>query len=64
MPGSETGLKSDDEVALLPPVSGGSEGEGETPFGRLRAGLATDGATPALRFGFRVGIRFDRSRFD
>jgi molybdopterin converting factor subunit 1 len=34
--GAETGLKSGDEVALLPPVSGGSgEAEGETPSRQL-----------------------------
>ena len=38
--GAETGLKSGDEVALLPPVSGGSEGETPSgqPAGRRRYG--------------------------
>jgi MoaE-MoaD fusion protein len=38
--GTETGLKSGDEVALLPPVSGGSEGEtpSRQPAGRPRYG--------------------------
>jgi molybdopterin converting factor subunit 1 len=39
--GPETLLKSDDEIALLPPVSGGSEGEtpSEQPAGRRRYGV-------------------------
>jgi MoaE-MoaD fusion protein len=36
--GAETVLKSDDEVALLPPVSGGLEGETLSPSASLRAG--------------------------
>jgi molybdopterin converting factor subunit 1 len=41
--GSETGLKSGDEVALLPPVSGGSGGETPSgqPAGRRRYGLGS-----------------------
>jgi MoaE-MoaD fusion protein len=33
---AETRLKADDEVALLPPVSGGSQLDGEEPAGRRR----------------------------
>jgi molybdopterin converting factor subunit 1 len=41
--GAETGLKSGDEVALLPPVSGGSGGETPSgqPAGRRRYGLGS-----------------------
>jgi len=41
--GGETKLKSDDEVALLPPVSGGAEGETPSgqPAGRRRYGLGS-----------------------
>jgi MoaE-MoaD fusion protein len=48
--GPQTELKSDDEVALLPPVSGGSgKGEGETPLRHAQGSLS---GQPAGRRGF------------
>src|SRR5271156_4988398 len=50
--GAETRLKSDDEVALLPPVSGGSEGETPSPSASLRAG-----SQPAGRRRYALIVR-------
>jgi MoaE-MoaD fusion protein len=57
--GAETGLKSGDEVALLPPVSGGSEGETPSPSASPSASLGASakraGSQPAGRRRFDSG---------
>src|SRR4029077_615662 len=54
--GGETVLKADDEVALLPPVSGGSaKAEGDTPRGRyaaiVRESIDTQGVLHRIKQG-------------
>jgi molybdopterin converting factor subunit 1 len=45
---ASTVLRDGDEVALLPPVSGGSFAEGESLAARAKAGVVRDGSALAL----------------